>query len=582
LNKTLFRAIRYFVYRPPFDVFLIKFLVLLMWMKRTTTLRYNTFACDYLSYLVCLVSDFTVHERNPPEFRDTDPISGISFPIRHFSRIQYKTTDYGSAETPDFMLPVIDHKHGFILRILLESTKEELKTNLQIVLRLTSHWRDRYKVNDGLPYLLSLTISQRLIHWSVAVAHLSNMEIEDDESCLLKDKLIEWFLENSKLELLALIARSTVLDKVQNNFLVAECVAVVSACYMIGQNIYFAFITNYLSKVWHGFLNIFISKLNEGQTNEGSSQYTKYILETCTLLAISDTNFEWERILPLVRFTESYMWSDGTLARCGDDSFEQFLDILPRSGQHILFLRSYLNRFVSQSWSMFKKGLSISRDHTTYLGNHMEIFLDHEVLDSSINYGGHSHLDFSSFQARLDGELVVVDPGTFTYHDTSKRDAYRGMQKHNVIVWSSCYELKFTRRFGFNQDMSFSSQTLFDQESRPYGLRMFSNIQGVEALRTVEFDQVNECIIIHDRCSEASCTSLIHLHPSTAVFIDHEVSQVICRLSGGKRCLVIEYLGCIVDLSDYMFSPVYGQEVIASRLDFTSIGNKLSYKIYAR
>jgi hypothetical protein len=50
-------------------------------------------------------------------------------------------------------------------------------------------------------------------------------------------------------------------------------------------------------------------------------------------------------------------------------------------------------------------------------------------------YGGHAHNDISSFELSLDGELLIVDPGTFTYTaDLAQRDADRSARTHNVVT----------------------------------------------------------------------------------------------------------------------------------------------------
>jgi len=47
--------------------------------------------------------------------------------------------------------------------------------------------------------------------------------------------------------------------------------------------------------------------------------------------------------------------------------------------------------------------------------------------------GGHSHSDTLSLVVRLDGEEILIDPGTYTYCDPLWRDRFRGSAAHNTI-----------------------------------------------------------------------------------------------------------------------------------------------------
>lgn len=575
------RLLRRVFYRPPLDIIIIKLSAFLLRDNFSKQINIKSQNAEFANYLVSLTSSYAINTEKSPQFNDRDPISGLSFKQLHYKNLNYSTSDHNSLSRPDFLCAVIDHKHGYILRRLInikEQPSERLIDELTILLKL---WRNKYKPNHGLPYLISLTISQRLIHWSISVIFLSQISSNCNKFNFKKQQLIEWLITNIKTDLLCLIPRTTALDHIKNNFLIAECVAIIGSCYILEYSSHLPSLYKYIGKLWYKIFINFLFSLKGGQTNEGSTQYTKYILETSSLLNLFCYKFNNKILNTLYDFTSSYMWNDKSLVRVGDDSYEQFIDIFDRTSNHDFYLYEWLEKYMQLDKVKTNDNILSNKHATFFKHKALEFFLDHEIISSKFNYGGHSHFDYSSFQVRLNDEDMIVDPGTFSYHITNKRNDYREYKSHN-IAWPRDYIPKQPRkRFGFDDGINFNCKSTNNTRNKKFIVRTTLFRENIEVIRSVVIDKGNGRITLNDHCNNGlGLTSHIHLHPSCNYTINGS-KQLILSSKFCSQALVIDF-NCDIVIKDYLFSTSYGYEELSTLVCLVSNTNTLQFSIYAK
>jgi len=67
--------------------------------------------------------------------------------------------------------------------------------------------------------------------------------------------------------------------------------------------------------------------------------------------------------------------------------------------------------------------------------------------------GGHAHNDKLSFELCVDGEDVIVDPGTYVYTaDPYLRNLFRGTEYHNTIFFEGVEQNELQGLFSLNSD----------------------------------------------------------------------------------------------------------------------------------
>jgi hypothetical protein len=120
--------------------------------------------------------------------------------------------------------------------------------------------------------------------------------------------------------------------------------------------------------------------------------------------------------------------------------------------------------------------------------------------------GGHSHNDKLSFELHLDGQPVIVDPGTGTYtRDAAQRNAFRGTAAHNTLQLDGVEQVAFSpaRLFALPEDARarvevFQPGGELDRlTARHDGYRALPSPVGIE--RTFYLDKRERALAVTDR-----------------------------------------------------------------------------------
>ena len=156
-----------------------------------------------------------------------------------------------------------------------------------------------------------------------------------------------------------------------------------------------------------------------------------------------------ERISNMYSYISIYTKPNGLAPLIGDNDDGRFVPLLKRDFRnhgYLLQSDSVENRVVSLGQPLIKfdvlneskvfsdAGTAIIKDGSNYLfvnnGNYSRCFREDQMY-----IGTHTHNDALSFELALNGEDIIVDPGTYLYTSSKKkRDAFRSTVKHNTVV----------------------------------------------------------------------------------------------------------------------------------------------------
>lgn len=126
----------------------------------------------------------------------------------------------------------------------------------------------------------------------------------------------------------------------------------------------------------------------------------------------------------------SVLFSSGEMRSCADNETEDVFWLLGEAG---------INTFRSISASapdMASRdfgvgGQYVMRDGSGELDNYLHI----DCGEIGALSGGHGHADTLSIVAALNGKCILVDPGTYTYHESMEmRDLFRSTAAHNTLT----------------------------------------------------------------------------------------------------------------------------------------------------
>ena len=216
---------------------------------------------------------------------------------------------------------------------------------------------------------------------------------------------------------------------------------------------------------------------NDGSDYEGSIPYHRLVLELfvySTILGISNgvkfSNNYFEKLFKMFEFSAAYMDKNGNAPQIGDNDSGRLLifnalnndpyknehehSYLLSLGEHIFDYRfkSKCSKKDADIWFFLPwiKKVNASTLNIIFRETNKSIsfnnagafILKNEKFDLMVSCfpsgqngkGGHNHLDMGSFTLSIDGEPVIVDPGTYCYtKDRKQRDKFRAYTYHNTL-----------------------------------------------------------------------------------------------------------------------------------------------------
>ena len=391
-----------------------------------------------------------------------EPLSGKQSPLKHWKEFD----DLDSTETGNkkIIWELNRHQHFFTLGVAFCLTNDE-RYGAAFADHLES-WMDQNPPGIGVNWSSSLEISFRAMSWIWAFHLFKNSDHFTPE--LFKKALKFLHLQGRHVE--------QYLSKYYspNTHLTGEGLAL----YYLGTQLpFFAQAKNW-RKLGEDILLAEIEKqiLPDGVYFEQSTWYQRYTVDFFSHFAIlrslsdeSHINSEFEdRLQKAFEFMAHITLPNGRTPLIGDDDGGR---MLPLTGAEPDDFRGSL----AVGAALFGRGDlkyvagSVSEEIFWLLGNHgiktYETLAESELpaaskdfadggyyvmrdgYEDTDNYlivdcgevgslsGGHGHADVLSIEAAIQGKSLFVDPGTYTYHESSElRDHFRSSAAHNTMT----------------------------------------------------------------------------------------------------------------------------------------------------
>lgn len=160
--------------------------------------------------------------------------------------------------------------------------------------------------------------------------------------------------------------------------------------------------------------------------------------------------------------------------------------------------------------------------------------------------GGHAHNDKLSFEICIDGEDIVVDPGTYVYTaDPYLRNLFRGTEYHNTIYFDGVEQNKLERLFSLNRDAK-SKGLYFGEKDEIVKFKGELKYKNKQVRSEFSLDKRKKSFIISFK---NNCIGHFNLHFAIDINPDDYIKEG--------------------ELFEYWYSPQYGEKILC-------IGKKIS------
>lgn len=165
----------------------------------------------------------------------------------------------------------------------------------------------------------------------------------------------------------------------------------------------------------------------------------------------------------------------------------------------------------------------------------------------------HGHADALSVQLFVDGEPVLIDPGTYIYNwDCEMRDKFRSTCAHNTASVGGKDQSEALGPFLWGRKASVSGFVLKEREGCVVMSAEHDGFAPVRARRTVEVRDSK--VVISDEVDVRECTMISWHFPSEGVEVDDGIIDF--RLQSGT--LVRIEAAAPLETTSFGYSPAYG------------------------
>ncbi len=217
------------------------------------------------------------------------------------------------------------------------------------------------------------------------------------------------------------------------------------------------------SKEWKAFAKkelekeIFRQTFGDGWDFESSTAYHRLVTEMflypfllAGYLGEPFSNNYAKRLKRMIEVLGECAKPDGTAPQIGDNDNGRFLVF--RADRDFAYLRTdYLLETASSNSRIALEvngSKSVSYAHAgRYLFRSPRIYMMVSAgPKGQAGLGGHAHNDVLSFEFNVDGEDIIVDPGTYCYTgDPESRNRFRSVSSHNTLCWEGLEPCSFDK-----------------------------------------------------------------------------------------------------------------------------------------
>ncbi len=390
-----------------------------------------------------------------------EPISKKHIPLKPWHKFdELETEEIGDRR---IVWELNRHQHFFTLGVAYWITEDEIFAET-FVNHLTS-WMQQNPPGMGINWFSSLEAAFRLISWLWALHFFKDSPSISPEVFLKVLKFLYYHGHKIEMHL------STYHDP--NMYLTGEALGL----YYLGTQVPFFTESERWLQIGERILLKEIERQvwDDGVHFEQSSCYARYMADfyihyliLCSLFQRKNyTELVEQRLQLLLDFLMNITHPDGTTPLIGDDDGGKMLPLSHRALNDfrptlataaILFNRPDY-KFVARNaveealWLLGAKGLeqfdklpSIEPEQTSRFFNCGGYFVMRDGWDENDNFllidagpmgamtGGHSHADTLSIEVAALGKKILVDSGTYSYHESDKiRNYFRSTLAHNTL-----------------------------------------------------------------------------------------------------------------------------------------------------
>jgi len=501
----------------------------------------------------------------------------------------YRNIRYGHIEGVDVKVPweLSRFQHIAILgeAYLLSGNRKYVKEFKSEI----NDWISQNKIGFGINWVKAMNISIRVANWLVGMEFFINKT----------DLLDEEFLNKFYMSIYkhgCFIKKNLEATKTTNHYLVgvAGLLFIAIYCPLFRE-----------SNKWQEFalreLENEIQKqvYPDGCDYEASTSYHLLVLEVffyslllCERAGLSLSDSYKSKLRKMFEASLKYIKSNGMAPQIGDNDNGRFLKFLNRPVLEHKYLLNLAAIYFNDStfklknfefseepfWLFGKRAINIWNklqssedslksvslpDAGWFIIRHRNDYCFISCGQNGQNgKGGHAHNDKLSFELMLDGQDIIVDPGSYVYTSYPKvRNKFRSTNYHNTISFYNCDQntlpddlftlpdrIKINKAhiIETNENVSFRGEILYDT---------------ITHKRLITKNKKNDYWHIEDRISSSIQLNgklLFHLHPD--VFYD---DGYIFLRETNKKLASIEISNITFRKKVYDYSPEYGIKVKA-------------------
>lgn len=406
-----------------------------------------------------------------------DVLTGKTFPQRYAKEINIRTDEFGSAKHVWEMNRML-----FLPRLALLYKQTGNIHYVTVIMRLVSSWVAQNPYLTGINWYSNIEINIRLINWFLT------WEILQIEDLTARDRVFKNFVEDTWVPAIYQHCKFSYshpsLHSSANNHLIAEYAGlfIASAKWKFRE-----------SHQWNRYARTGLEKemarqhSNNGINKEEAAEYIQFITDFLLLaMVVGDAvqqpfspsyKHTCKSILYYIRelltikgqFPKYGDEDDGRVFALSSDLHDNnFLSLLeagaiyfhdpvlatglpgPDQKNRILFGAAAANTLAQLKPASTKRHSKFYPEEGHFIfrkqdNQHHEIYCHFDAAPLGyLSIAAHGHADALSFVLYIDGQPVIVDPGTYCYHtDAEWRRYFVSTRAHNTICIGGCDQARF-------------------------------------------------------------------------------------------------------------------------------------------
>lgn len=310
---------------------------------------------------------------------------------------------------------------------------------------------------------------------------------------------------------------------------------------------------------------------SDGFQNEASTSYHRLVIELFffSYCVGKESGILFSRkyiaqLTKMIAVLNTITKNSGDIPQIGDNDSGRFLVFnhqVSFGNLNVEYFNNYLRNYPELAIANNRQFFHSFEDSGRYLWRDESIYL---ILNAGPKgqggNGGHAHNDILSYELSVNGDDLVVDPGTYCYTSNSElRNKFRSVQNHSTLCWDGIEPCSLnTGLFRLPEEGILSVKTNKPNKttSEVNGLYKFRNRFHN---RIIQVDKLKRTIKIIDKCSHQNAYLNLILSPNVKINI--EPGRV--KLNNTW----IDYQGIdSIDILPTYYSPEYGVKVQTNKI----------------